>query len=381
MNEWGILETAYQKALRMTAQQYERLLKEGARSNVDALMAHLEKNKSVVAALVTSLLKKILDPVQDVRRHRTDFEKGYSARSLDTRITTPFFKQYFPKYANKESAFLTLATREKIRWTMTEGQQIKVRNSDFKTAFLMILDDVEERRIPPEKYLNALFFRLIEQTKHETHFFDLAGSLEQTEGILNIPRIIEMLSRHFDSKYSSRLPVIAIFTIYQELLATVKRYDGKILQPLKAHTSSDRKGFGDIEIFDAANSPFEIVEVKHQIPINCFLIFDIVKKSRQTSIQRYYILTTSPSCYESQEEETFVNQLILQAKSELNLEIIANGILSSLKYYLRFIEDYHSFIKRYTHNLIEDAKVSTEISAAHVRQWTELLKEFGIIEK
>ena len=81
-----------------------------------------------MSALVTSLVKKIITPKQDIRLHRTDFEGGYSARSLDTSITAPFFKKYFPKYANKESAFLTLATREKIKWTKTAGKNLKIRD-------------------------------------------------------------------------------------------------------------------------------------------------------------------------------------------------------------------------------------------------------------
>jgi DNA (cytosine-5)-methyltransferase 1 len=44
------------------------------------------------------------------------FINGYSARVLDTKVTTPFLKSKFPKYANKETAFLTKATRAEIIW-------------------------------------------------------------------------------------------------------------------------------------------------------------------------------------------------------------------------------------------------------------------------
>ncbi len=81
------------------------------------MISKIGSNKSLVSALITSFVKKIIDKKQDIRLHRTDFDGGYSARSLDTSFTSPFFKRHFPKYANKESAFLTLATREKIKWT------------------------------------------------------------------------------------------------------------------------------------------------------------------------------------------------------------------------------------------------------------------------
>lgn len=89
--------------------------------------------------------KKIKDSLQDIRLHRKDFEGGYSARVLDTKVTSPFFKEKFPKYANKESAFLTLATRERIKWTQTEGQALKIRNIQLKKSFLTILDEIQEK--------------------------------------------------------------------------------------------------------------------------------------------------------------------------------------------------------------------------------------------
>lgn len=183
-----------------------------------------------------------------------------------------------------------------------------------------------------------------------------------------------MLKAHFSLKYSSRLPVIAIFTVYQELLKVVKRYENKILKPLNVHTSSDKKGFGDIEIFDAENNPFEIIEVKHNIPIDRYLIFDIAKKTKDSEIQRYYVLTTADPYFAAEEEENFINQLILKIKKEIGLEIIANGILHSLKYYLRFIDDYDSFLANYTKNLVSDAKNSTEITTYHLKKWQEILK-------
>jgi DNA (cytosine-5)-methyltransferase 1 len=124
------------------------------------LIANIENNKSLVSALTTSLLKKIITPKQDIRLHRTDFANGYSARVLDTHITSPFFKDYFPKYANKESAFLTLAIRGEIKWTKKDGENLKIRNIKLKEAFINILDQIETFKQDPEKYLVYLFLVL-----------------------------------------------------------------------------------------------------------------------------------------------------------------------------------------------------------------------------
>ncbi len=66
-----------------------------------------------------------------------------------------------------------------------------------------------------------------------------------------------MLKEHFETPLSSRLPVIAIFSIYKHLLKTVKRFENKILHPLNVHTSSDKHGYGDIEIYNVNDTPFK----------------------------------------------------------------------------------------------------------------------------
>lgn len=108
------------------------------------------------------------------------------------------------------------------------------------------------------------------------------------------------------------------------------------------------------------------------------MIFDIVKKSEGTSIERYYILTTSKNNFISSDEEEYINKFILKIKKDNGLEIIANGIYYSLKYYLRFINDYKDFIHTYTENLIADAKNSTEIKEFHITEWQKILKDHNL---
>lgn len=182
-----------------------------------------------------------------------------------------------------------------------------------------------------------------------------------------------MLSNHFLMKNSSRLPVIAIYSVYQELFNSVKRYSDKILGGLNVHTSSDKHGYGDIEIWNKNGTPFEMVEIKHNIPIDRNLLFDVVKKTLKTSTERYYILTTYPDSFSAKDEEVYCNKFILQIKKEHNIEVIANGIITGLKYYLRFADGCRQFLKNYTDNLINDAKNSTEISDNHIKKWNEIL--------
>ncbi|WP_207681681.1 hypothetical protein [Desulfonema magnum] len=292
MNEKEILEQAYMEARKIVSENRWEEFDAVIRRDVDFLIEKIEGNKSIVSALATSLVKKISDPGQDIRLHRTDFKNGYSARVLDTKFTTPFFKNYFPKYANKESAFLTLATRERIRWNGNEGKKLKIRNKKLKESFLNIFEQVEVGNADPKEYLRYLFSKLKELSSRDDLIFQSAREQITNLGILNINLIIEMLKKHFTEKLSSRLPVIAIYSIYEILIPNSKRYENKKLLPLQVHTSSDKHGFGDIEIYGDNDEPFEVVEIKHNIPIDKYLIFDIVKKTEHTKINRYYILTT-----------------------------------------------------------------------------------------
>jgi DNA (cytosine-5)-methyltransferase 1 len=348
------------------------------KKDIDLLIDKIGSNKSIVSALATSLLKKIIDPKQDIRLHRTDFENGYSARTLDTKITSPFFKKYFPKYANKESSFLTLATREKIKWTINDGNNLKIRNKNLKKCFLDVFDQVEAHNKNPRNYLCYLFVKLIELTNKEDLIFEIAKKTNIKIGTLNINTILAMLKDHFSIKLSSRLPVIAIYSIYEILIPLLKRYDRKKLLPLQVHTSSDKHGFGDIEIYDEKYLPFEVVEIKHNIPIDKYMVFDIVKKINGTNINRYYILTTYARGFENQEIEQLVNKFIANINAERNIDIIANGIITTLKYYLRFIDNYNLFLNIYTKNLINDARRSTEIKSFHIEKWIEIKNKYGL---
>jgi len=377
MTHTEILESLLNKAIANISGKKHKKYSDIIVSNIDVLVESIDKTKSLINALVTSLLKKVTDPTQDIRLHKKKFTGGYSARTLDTKITTPFFKQHFPKYANKESGFLSLVTRVDIPWNKTEEINIATRSKNELHSFLEILDAIESEKINPKDTLIYFFERLHTLSLQQKMIFDETIETSDFIGIININSVLQMLEKHFstDERGTSRLPVIAIYSIYQQLFKQVKRYKNKILRPLNVHTSSDKHGYGDIEIWNKNNTPFEMVEIKHNISIDRNLVFDVAKKSENTGIERYYILTTAKNNFVSLEEEEYINKFILKIQKDTDLYIIANGIFTSLKYYLRFIDDYKEFIKTYTQNLVEDSKNSTEIKESHITAWKRILEE------
>lgn len=347
------------------------------KNNLNILIDNIDKNKSIIQAIVTSCIKKINNPEQDIRKHRTDFKNGYSARTLDTNITTPFFKKYFLKYSNKESAFLTLATREKIEWSIKSGKELKIRNEKVKMSFLLIIDSIENHG---NAYCCLIYlFAKLKLLLSKAEILNIETvSMSDTLDVLNIDKIINMFYNHFNCKNSSRLSVIAFYSIYQELIKNVNIYKDKKLKPLNYHTSSDKHGYGDIEVVYKNNSPYEVIEIKHNIPIDRELILSVFNKTLNSNIFRYYILTTYENSFKDKNELKYIKELVLKIKKETKIDIIPNGIMTSLKYYLRFIDNYNDFLKLYTINLVEDSKISSEINLEHINLWREILEENNV---
>ena len=182
------------------------------------------------------------------------------------------------------------------------------------------------------------------------------------------------LNKHFYYKYRTRgaslLPVIAVYSIYEILLSEMERYKNKKLDPLASHTSSDRSSgsTGDIVIKDSTGNLYEVVEVKFDIPIDYTIIEDIYKKIASTKVKRYYVLSTK-GIVESKKE--FISAKIESIESEHGCQIIVNGIMNSIKYYLRLINNTDEFLNTYLKNL----ELNTELNHEHKIAWNSIMNE------
>lgn len=339
------------------------------------ISSQAESFKAVVTVLTTSLVKKIENPRQDVRFHKEELRGGYSGRTFDTKFITPFFKKVFRRFAMKESGWLTRSIEQPHPFTLKFPG--KIRNKDVKNAFLQILNDVEIKRADPRDYLIGLFILLNLHIRREKLLIPI--SLTTRRKKITLESIVEGLRYHFFRKYkvagASRLPVIAIYSIYQILLNDVARYQNKKLLPLKSHVASDIKSkeVGDIEILDKKGNCYESVEIKHNIPIDEFIIQDAYEKFKSLPIARYYLLTTAePNIKFGREQK--VKEAILKIRKEHGCEIIVNGIIPSLKYYLRLLKNPEQFIERYTENLKKEVTENTVIKIEHLKTWKKILK-------
>jgi DNA (cytosine-5)-methyltransferase 1 len=342
------------------------------------IVSNAESFKAIATVLTTSLVKKIDNPKQDIRYHKNELRGGYSGRTFDTKFITPFFKKYFPRFAMKESGWLTRSIEQPHPFTFKFPG--KIRNKDVKQSFLQILNDIEENKTKPENYLLALFVLLSREINRSVTLLSKTSLVTQRK-TLTINSIIESLKEHFFTKYktagASRLPVIAVYSIYEIILNDIARYKGKKLLPLKSHVASDIKAgeIGDVEMIDGKKkSIFEGVEIKHGIPIDFLIVRDTYEKIKNIPIERYYILTTAEPNIKRGEERK-VAQLVADIRKNHGCEIVVNGLAPSLKYYLRLIENLGEFIKRYTKNLKNEASLSTVIKIEHLEKWNEIMKK------
>jgi len=376
-----ILEKFYQTAInevkKNNGESFLKKLDRNQRKWLYKIVSQVESFKAVVTVLTTSLVKKVENPRQDIRYHKNELKGGYSGRTFDTKFITPFFKRYFPRLAMKESGWLTRSIEQPHPFTLKFPG--KIRNKEIKQSFLQVLNDVEEKKAKPKKYLLALFILLSREINRSDDL--LKVRLTTSKRKLTINSIIESLKEHFFAKYrsagASRLPVIAIYSIYEILLNDVARYKDKKLLPLKSHVAADVKAkeIGDVEIIDKKKkSVFEGVEIKHGIPIDFLIVRDVYEKIKNIPIERYYILTTAKPNIKKDEKEK-VTQFVTNVRKNHGCEIVINGLIPSLKYYLRLIRNLNGFIVRYSRNIKAEASVSTEIKIEHVERWSKMIKK------
>lgn len=296
---------------------------------------------------------------------------GYSGRTFDTKYVTPFLKSKFPHFAMAESAWLTRSLEQPRPFTLNFPG--KIRNPVLKAAFLKTLDRVQTNNDLAYKFLVAMIGLMLEAAEKDDSLF----AQVQVESDITIAKIMDAISQHIRYKYgrgvigTARLPVLAIYSVYNLLLPDVKRYAGKILLPLESHTSPDSRSnsLGDIDVSNLDTTPFESVEIKHNKPITADMIGVVYRKIKNTEINRYYILTTSEPNFDDYES---IKQEIGKYRKVHPCEIVVNGVIPSLKYYLRLISNPQDIIGEYTKWLEFEYRRASGIKREHLQVWQEI---------
>lgn len=366
-----IMESAYEQAQNKSLKSLLSDLSDESVQDLRVIAENAETQKAVLGVTLTSLVYKVYEPKQDIRKHQEGMKDGYSGRTFDTKYVTPFLKSKFPHFAMAESAWLTRSLEQPHVFNLNFPG--KIRNTVLKTAFLKTLNSVQTDKSLAPKLLVALMGLMLEETAKDDALFT---KVQVTSG-MTIAKIINAISLHIRHDYdkgvtgTARLPVLAIYSVYNLLMPDVKRYSKKILMPLESHTSPDShsKSLGDIDVNNTDNSCFESVEIKHNKPITVEMVGVAYRKIKNTEIDRYYILTTKEPNFDDHES---VMQEIEKYKKVHACQIIVNGVIPSLKYYMRLISNPQDIVDEYTKWLEFEYRRASGIKREHLRVWQEI---------
>ena len=364
MNYNQILEELHTQAIEQ--KDYTNKLNSKTLQNIEIIAKKSFNQKGVFTVLVTLSIYKIVHQNQDIRNHQTQIEGGFSGRSVDTKYITPTLKKLgLPSMA--ESGWLTRSLEQPYPYSLDyEG---KISNKSVKKAFLELVNDIEVNKVNPHYILVELLKLIIEIQKSDKIAIIPLKNPEK----LTINKIIELLDKQFKfnykTSYDSKLPVLAFYAIYQLLIIEISRYKKCQLKKLGSHTASDRtsKSSGDIELFKEENL-FEAIEIKLDKPIDANILRIAKEKIIRFNPQRYYILSNKGIV-----EEDEVYKIIEDVKIKHGCQIIVNGVLDTLKYYMRLIDNLEQFYQLYSDLIYKDRELKT----IHKQIWNELTKELN----
>ena len=320
-----------------------------------------ETRRSVPAVLATLLLKKIHMPEQNIRMHQKNMEGGFSGRTLDENVVTPFLKERsFP--ATSQSGWLTRSLEQNRPYD--DDYPGKISPPRLKSAFLRLVDAAELGGCKKARQLLLLLLYGFIEARDKTTDLVLSRPVH-----LTISDVIRCLQAHFDMKVvgAARLPVLALHAILTVLASETERYRGCEVLALESHTAADARSrmIGDVNIVDAERRLFEGYEIKHGIQISESLIQDSFKKLQTTPVDRFYILTTYPH-----EDYAEFDDIIRRVGQIHGCQLIVNGVLPTLKYYLRLIGSTRSFIDAYVSHLEKDSVISYQIK----EKWNRIVE-------
>lgn len=361
-----LLDEIYIKA--ELTQPIESILSNKAIDGIKLIADRSDDFLGILNVVITSLTEKSINPQQDIRKHQAKMLGGYSGRTLDTKIIAPWLKsKKLPSM--KESGWLTRSLEQDAPYDL--DYKGAIRDSEVKQAFLHLLDYIQKNPTHSAECLEYLLRILITARETKNKF-----KINPIKTISNtsIEKIILLLKSHFKQttqRGKARLPVLAMYSIYEIIMQEMSRYQGKVIKALNSHTSSDfRSGdIGDIQINNENGYPYEGLEIKYGKIIDSILVKDIFEKIQAHPVERYYILSTEEIDDELELEK--VNEVIANVHDIHGCQIIVNGLISSIQYYLRLIHDPDLFLEKYTFNVLNDPAIKHE----HKEIWKQLIEK------
>lgn len=350
-----------EESLQLSTTDFSSILPEKCISDLDRIIEFIDTATSGYLNLITCLICSSVDTNVDPRYHRKPgngmpaptIEDGwFSGRTVSEKIIYPWLE--IKGFRTAKSGWQTRTYERPNPYNLEYPENIAF----IKSPFLSILDYAHKN--PTHRTLLVAYFFQQEIIYRKSNLLLREKTAKNTVGndVLIID-IISGLEHHFSTPNSSHLPVIAVYSVYQLLIGEVSNYNNLILKPLESHQASDLRtgSVGDIELEDNDGDVIEGVEVKHNLEIDVSILLRAKEKIYKSNLKRYYILTTHRNCANVSTE---VNNLIRQVYLEHGCQIIVNGVIPTIKYYLRMCSDPSVFLNNYSINISDQGSVTDE---------------------
>ena len=311
-------------------------------------------------AALTLLIIKSLNPNQDIRAHKSEYEGGISARTYDTRATIPFLiDKSLPRSVETHWLTQTLS----FAGPLIDGSVLKTQPKAVGPLFIEVINgaNADMTGLLARQLATLIMYALIEIRNKERVVLTRPKSLP-------IVTVETLLRSHMAQPYKTgapRLPQIAIYAIYRCLMDKIDRFEGQELEALARMKSADRKAgtVGDI-VVKSGSKPVEAVEIKFNQAITMIHVLEAIDKVRAESVSRYYLLSTTGI---AEDEQVAIIAKAEEFEKQNGCEIIVNGVFETIRYYLRLLPNTTEFLNNYADILEADEDVGYE----HRIAWNE----------
>jgi DNA (cytosine-5)-methyltransferase 1 len=368
------IRSALDAALNATTTDSQSQLPEDVKTLIWNFSEQVDKQAtSAFTNIITCLASSVAEPACDPRYHRppsgempapSTGKTYFTGRTISEHVIYPWLAENGLRGAM--SGWQTRVFERERPYTLDYRENI----NRVKNEFLGILDAVANGRVSAQAVLTE-FLRLEAVQRDKRRLTQAALSRATVSEDITIAAVVDALEEHFSAPLSSRLPVLAMYAIYQAILPEVARYSGRKLAPLAEHSAADQHtdAVADVEVVEDNGAVFEAVEVKHLIRIDDQIVRRACNKARRTGVSRYYVLSTAPSLAISGTSHGLIKTL----RDDHGCQMVLNGVIPTIKYYLRLIGAPPQFLEYYKHLLVSDRRVTQ----AQKEKWQEILKRIS----
>lgn len=292
----------------------------------------------------------------DIRYHQTgiqgqtDRPAGFNFRGLSEKLIYPWLTS--KDFKSAKSGWQTRTMERPKPYLLSYDENIQ----NVKQPFLDCYNQVEENGQSGELAIIYLLWR-------QMQLRDASRIVIATPNIDDVLKITSFFEKHFNYHYrnsrgASRLPTLAMYAIYQCLMSELGRFEGRALKHLEDHSAADAQtgALGDIEVVNEDGTVYEVLEIKHKLVVTKEMVISARKKIQGSRIDRYYILTDS---HEHEPSEEVRNEVAI-VEERLGCQMIVNGIVPTIKYYLRLLRKPSDIFPFYAKLLESDRSIAYE---------------------